>query len=158
VESAAKLRWSALDALARIGRSAAADKPESEDCWPRASQISTINPELMEAFVRAHHVIGLVAALAIAIGAKQYLFPPIKASQIKVAQSNLGLVIALPDNGNSDRTEVASVKTLLRPVFDAESVERANDQSLMATGLDLNGPPKRFSTKEILGNLEIPGF
>jgi hypothetical protein len=157
VESTTKLRWSALDALARIGRSAAADKPKSENCWPRASQISTVNPELMEAFVRAHHVIGLVAALAIGIGAKQYLFPPIKASQIKVAQSNLGLALA-PDNGNSDRTEVASVKTLLRPVSDAESVKRANDQPLMATGLDLNGPPKRFSTKEMVENLQIPGF
>jgi hypothetical protein len=82
----------------------------------------------MEAFVRAHHVVALVAALAIGIGAKQYLFPPIKASQIKVAQSNLGLAIAPPDSGNSDRMEIASVKTLLRPVSDAESVERANDQ------------------------------
>jgi hypothetical protein len=51
----------------------------------------------MEAFVRAHHVIALVAALAIGIGAKQYFFPPIKASQMKVAQSNLGFVIASPN-------------------------------------------------------------
>jgi hypothetical protein len=112
----------------------------------------------MEAFVRAHHVVALVAALAIGIGAKQYLFPPIKASQIKVAQSNLGLAIASPDKGNADRTEVASVKTPIRLVSDADGVERANDQPLMATGLDLNGPPKRYSAKEMLENLEIPGF
>jgi hypothetical protein len=112
----------------------------------------------MEAFVRAHHVIGLVAALAIGIGAKQYLFPPIKASQIKVAQSNLGLAIASPDKGSADRTEMASVKTPLLPVSGADGVERVDDQPLMATGLDLNGPPKRFSTKEMLENLEIPGF
>jgi hypothetical protein len=112
----------------------------------------------MEAFVRAHHVIALVAALAIGIGAKQYLFPPIKASQAKVAQNNLGLTVASPDKGNADRTEVASVKIPLRPVSDAEGVERANDQPLMATGLDLNGPPKRFSAIEMLENLEIPGF
>ena len=76
-----------------------------------------------------------------------------EASQIKVAQS-----IASPDEGNADRTEVASIKTPLRPVPDADSVERADDQPLMATGLDLNGPPKRFSAKEALENLEVPGF
>lgn len=108
--------------------------------------------------MRAHHVFALVAALAIGIGAKQYLFPPIKASQIKVAQSNPGLAIASPDKGNADRTEVASIKTPLRPVSDVEGVERADDQPLMATGLDLNGPPKRFTAKEMLENLEISGF
>jgi hypothetical protein len=40
----------------------------------------------------------------------------------------------------------------------ADGVERVDDQALMATGLDLNGPPNRFSTKEMLENLEIPGF
>ena len=75
-----------------------------------------------------------------------------EASQIKVAQS-----IASPDEGNADRTEVASIKTPLRPVPDADSVERADDQPLTATGLDLNGPPKRFSAKEALENLEVPG-
>jgi hypothetical protein len=112
----------------------------------------------MEAFVRAHHVIALVAALAIGIGAKQYFFPPIKASEIKVAQSNLGLAIASPDKSSADRTEIASVKAPLLPVFGADGVERVDDQPLMATGLDLNGPPKRFSAKEMLENLEIPGF
>jgi len=108
--------------------------------------------------VRAHHVFALVAALAIGIGAKQYLFPPIKASQIKVAQSNPGLAIASPDKGNADRTEVASIKTPLRPVPDADGVALADYQPLMATGLDLNGPPKRFSAKELLRSVEIPQF
>jgi hypothetical protein len=112
----------------------------------------------MEAFVRAHHVVALVAALAIGIGAKQYSFPPIKASQIKVAQSNPGLAIATLDKGSPDRTEIASVKTPLLLVSGADGVERVDDQPLMATGLDLNGPPKRFSAKEMLENLEIPGF
>jgi hypothetical protein len=112
----------------------------------------------MEAFVRAHHLIALVAALVIGIGAKQYLFPPIKASQVKGAQNNLGLAIISPGMGNADRSEVASVKTPLRPVPDADGVERADDQPLMATGLDLNGPPRRFAAKETLGNLEVPGF
>jgi hypothetical protein len=108
--------------------------------------------------VRAHHVIALVAALVIGIGAKQYIFPPIKASQVKGAQDNLGLAITSPGKGNADRSGVASVKTPLRPVPDTDGVERADDQPLMATGLDLNGPPKRFTAKEILGNLEVPGF
>jgi hypothetical protein len=112
----------------------------------------------MEAFVRAHHVIALVAALAIGIGAKQYFFPQIKASQVKVAQIDLAVAIAFPHKGSADRTEIASVKTPLRPVSGADGVERANLQPLMATGLDLNGPPKRFSAKEMLENLEIPGF
>jgi hypothetical protein len=112
----------------------------------------------MEALVRVHHVIALVAALVIGIGARQYLFPPIKASQVKVVQNNLGFAIVSPDRGNAGRTEVASVKTPRRPVSDADGVERADDQPLMATGLDLNGPPKRFSAKEILEKLEIPGF
>jgi hypothetical protein len=112
----------------------------------------------MEAFMRAHHIIAIVAALVIGIGAKQYLFPPMNASQIKVAQNNLGLAIASPDKGNADQTEVATVKPPRRPAPDADGVERADDQPLMATGLDLNGPPKRFTAKEILVNLEIPGF
>jgi hypothetical protein len=99
----------------------------------------------MEAFVRGHHVITLVAALAIGIGAVKV-----------VAQNNLGVAIASPDKGSADRTEIASVNTPLRPVSGADGVERVDDLPLM--GLDLNGPPKRFSAKEMLENLEIPGF
>jgi hypothetical protein len=112
----------------------------------------------MEAFLRAHHVFALVAALAIGIAAKQYIFPPIKASQIKAAQSNLSLAIASPDKGSPDRTKIASVKTPPLPVSGAVGVDRVDDQPLMATGLDLNGPPIRFSAQEMVENLEIPGF
>jgi hypothetical protein len=92
---------------------------------------------------------GIGAALVIGIGAKQYLVL-MKASQVRVVQNNLGLAVASSDKGNADRT--------VRPVPDAGGVERADDQPLMATGLDLNGPPKRFPAKEQLENLEIPGF
>src|SRR5580704_14818712 len=111
--------------------------------------------------MRLHLILGAAgigAAFVIGIGANQHFLPPMKAFQVKVAQSNLGLVVASPDKNNTDRMAVASVKTPLRPVPDAEGVERADDQPLMATGLDLNGLPKRFPAKEILGNLEIPGF
>ena len=93
---------------------------------------------------------GIGAALVIGIGAKQYLVPPMKASQVKVVQNDLGLDVASSDKGNADRT--------VRPVPDAGGVERADDQPLMATGLDLNGPPKRFSAKELLRSVEIPQY
>ena len=104
--------------------------------------------------MRLHLIVGAAgigAALVIGIGAKQYLVPPMKASQVKVVQNNLGLAVASSDKGNADRT-------VARPVPDAGGVERADDQPLMATGLDLNGPPKRFPAKEKLENLEIPVF
>jgi hypothetical protein len=76
-----------------------------------------------------------------------------EASQIKIVQS-----IASSDEGNADRMDVGSIKTSLRPVPDADGAERADDQPLMATGLDLKGPPKRFSAKEALENIEVQGF
>jgi hypothetical protein len=81
-----------------------------------------------------------------------------EASQTKVAQNSSGLASASPGKGNAGLTNVTGAVTPLQPVPDADSVEFADDQPLMATGLDLNGPPKRFPAKEILGNLEIPGF
>jgi hypothetical protein len=56
-------------------------------------------------------------------------------------------------NGHAEQT-----KTPLQPVADADGVALAVYQPLMATGLYLNGPPSRFSAKEIMRNIEIPGF
>jgi hypothetical protein len=36
----------------------------------------TYQPRAMEAFMRAHHVIAVVAVLVIGLGAKQFVFPP----------------------------------------------------------------------------------
>jgi hypothetical protein len=36
----------------------------------------THQPRAMEAFMRAHHVIAVVAVLVIGLGAKQFVFPP----------------------------------------------------------------------------------
>jgi hypothetical protein len=58
----------------------------------------------------------------------------------------------------TSKASVTSAVTPRRPAPNAVGVVLADDQPLMATGLDLNGPPKRFPAKEILGNLEIPGF
>jgi hypothetical protein len=40
----------------------------------------THQPRAKEAFMRAHHVIAVVAVLIVGIGAKQYLFPPNQAN------------------------------------------------------------------------------
>ena len=80
------------------------------------------------------------------------------ASQINFAQNSLGLAGTFASKGDAERRKVASVTAPLQPVPDADGVALADYQPLMATGLDLNGPPKRFSAKEILKNLEIPGF
>jgi hypothetical protein len=95
----------------------------------------------------------------IAIGILPYVDFSAVRSQVNVAQNNnIGAAIAYSDKDSADRTKIASVKTPLRPVSGADGLERVDDQPLMATGLDLNGPPKRFSAKEMLENLETPGF
>jgi hypothetical protein len=109
-------------------------------------------------------VLGLVMTILFVV----YLGPPddpaalliqtSNASQINVAQNSLGLAGTSAGNGYPERTKVASVKTPLLAIPDADGVALADYQPLMATGLDLNGPPRQFSAKEILRNLEIPGF
>jgi hypothetical protein len=109
-------------------------------------------------------VVGLVMTILFAV----YLGPPddpavliiqtSNASQINVAQNSLGLAGTSAGKGDAERTEIASVKTPLQPDSDADSVALADYQPLMATGLDLNGPPRRFSAKEIMRNVEMPGF
>ena len=106
-------------------------------------------------------VVGLVMAILFAV----YLGPPddsatlliqtSSASQVNVAQASLGLAGTFAGKGDAERTEIASVKTPLQPVLDADGVALADYQPLMATGLDLNGPPRRFSAKEIMRNVEI---
>ena len=104
---------------------------------------------------RNHGGYGFVLALVCVIALALVLASAkIKASQVDVIRA----AIASSDKGRADRMEIAGVKTPLRPVSGADGVERVDDQPLMATGFDLNGPPKRFSAKEILGNLETPGF
>jgi hypothetical protein len=107
---------------------------------------------------RNHGGYGIVLALVCVVALALVLASTkIKASQVNVAQNNIDAAVAYSDKGSADRTKIASVKTL-RPVSGADGLERVDDQPLMATGLDLNGPPKRFSAKEMLENLETPGF
>jgi hypothetical protein len=81
-----------------------------------------------------------------------------EASQIKVAQINSGRGSASPAESNADRTDVTSAVAPPQQVSDAASVELVDDQPLLATGLDLNGPPKRFPAKETPGQLEMRAF
>jgi hypothetical protein len=56
----------------------------------------------MEAFMRAHHVITVVAVLVIGLGAKQFFFPPVKAeADIPVASMDvLQMTIDHPNRNN----------------------------------------------------------
>jgi len=52
--------------------------------------VKSSQPRAMEAFMRAHHVIAVVAVLVIGIGAKQFFFPPGKAeADIPVVSMNV---------------------------------------------------------------------
>ena len=63
--------------LAELERSAAnANRAAAEFLSARTV---TRQPETMEAFMRAHHVIAVVVVLVVGFGAKQFFFPPVKA-------------------------------------------------------------------------------
>jgi hypothetical protein len=95
-------------------------------------------------------VVGFVMAIlfAVCLGSQDdpaiLLIQTSNASQVNVAQASLGLAGTFAGKGDAERTEIASVKTPLQPVLDEDGVALADYQPLMATGLDLNGPPSRF--------------
>jgi len=64
--------------LLRIDRSAVEAKRKAAKFL--AARSVKPQPRAMEAFMRAHHVIAVVAILIIGLGAKQYLFPPKQAN------------------------------------------------------------------------------
>jgi ABC-type phosphate transport system auxiliary subunit len=49
----------------------------------------------MEAFMRAHHVIAVVAVLVIGLGAKQYFFPP-PFAEAAVKDSSMAAAVVIP--------------------------------------------------------------
>jgi Bacterial regulatory helix-turn-helix protein, lysR family len=63
--------------LALIDRSVAEAKRKAAKFLTTRS--FTHQPRAMEAFMRVHHVIAVVAVLVIGVGAKQFLFPPMQA-------------------------------------------------------------------------------
>jgi hypothetical protein len=46
----------------------------------------------MEAFMRAHHVIAVVAVLVIGLGAKQFLFPPKQANAVAFPTASMNIL------------------------------------------------------------------
>jgi Bacterial regulatory helix-turn-helix protein, lysR family len=79
-----KIRLTDLGILVRpefeqINRSAAEAKCKAEKFLSKYSVTHQSKP--MEAFMRVHHVIAVIAVLAIGAGAKQYFFPPMKAEE-----------------------------------------------------------------------------
>jgi hypothetical protein len=49
-------------------------------------------PRAMEAFMRAHHVIAVVAVLVIGLGVKQYMFPPKQANATVFPTANMNVL------------------------------------------------------------------
>ncbi len=64
--------------LKQLDQSAYEAKQKAENFLSAPSV--TRQPRAMEAFMRVHHVIAIVAVLVVGIGAKQFLFPPKQAN------------------------------------------------------------------------------
>jgi molybdenum-dependent DNA-binding transcriptional regulator ModE len=69
-----ELGWVVKPYLTQLDQSAYEAKRKAEKILSAPS--ITRQPRAMEAFMRAHHVIAVVAVLVIGLGAKSYLFPP----------------------------------------------------------------------------------
>src|SRR5664279_4758989 len=77
--------------LRQLNQSAYEAKRKAET-FPSAPS-TTNQPRAMEAFMRAHHVIAVVAVLVIGLGAKQFVFPPKQAdANINAVPRNLSLI------------------------------------------------------------------
>src|ERR1019366_10339800 len=87
--------------LVQIDRSATEAKHKAAK-FPAARTVKSSKPRAMEAFMRAHHVITVVAVLVIGLGAKQFFFPPVKAeADIPVASMDvLQMTIDHPNRNN----------------------------------------------------------
>lgn len=86
--------------LMRIDRSAAEVKRQAEKFMAARSVIHQLRA--MEAFMRVHHSVAVVAVLVIGLGAKQFFFPTIKAeADIPVAGiDTLEMTIEHPNRYN----------------------------------------------------------
>lgn len=64
--------------LVQIDRSATEANRKAAK-FSAARSVKSSQPRAMEAFMRIHHVIAVVAVLVVGFGAKQFFFPPVKA-------------------------------------------------------------------------------
>jgi len=85
--------------LKQINRSAAEAKRKAGKFLATRS-IKSSQPRAMEAFMRAHHVIAVVAVLVIGLGAKQFLFPPKQADADTVQSASLNVFQMQIDHPN----------------------------------------------------------
>jgi hypothetical protein len=85
--------------LKQINRSAAEAKRKAGKFLATRS-IKSSQPRAMEAFMRAHHVIAVVAVLVIGLGAKQFLFPPKQADADAVPSASLNVFQMQIDHPN----------------------------------------------------------
>jgi transposase-like protein len=101
--------------LVQIDRSATEAKRKAAK-FPAARSVRSSQPRAMEAFMRAHHVIAVVAVLVIGLGAKQFWFPPKQADAdiIPVANASMNVLQmhseidmkTLPQHKMNDKTFV----------------------------------------------------
>jgi hypothetical protein len=87
--------------LVQIDRSATEAKHKAAK-FPATRSVKSSQPRAMEAFMRAHHVIAVVAVLVIGVAAKQYFFPPIKveAAVPSASMNVLQMQIKHPNRNN----------------------------------------------------------
>jgi hypothetical protein len=77
--------------------------------------VKSSQPRAMEGFMRAHHVITVVAALVIGLGAKQYLFPPRQADADAFPIATMSILQMHIDhpNGNNLSQQKMNDKTFI---------------------------------------------
>jgi hypothetical protein len=76
--------------LEQINRSVTEAKRKAETFF--AVRSVTHQPRAMEAFMRAHHVIAVVAVLVVGLGAKQFLFPPKQADADIIPSASMNVL------------------------------------------------------------------
>jgi hypothetical protein len=69
----------------------------------------------MEAFMRAHHVIAVIAVLVIGLGAKQFLFPPKQADADPVPSANMNILQMQIDHKNNLPQQEMNDMTFVHP-------------------------------------------
>jgi hypothetical protein len=74
--------------------------------------VKSSQPRAMEAFMRAHHVIAVVAVLVIGLGAKQFLFPP------KQADANISAAPSASMNVFQMHSDIDMKKLPVRKMHD----------------------------------------
>jgi hypothetical protein len=97
----------------QIDRSTAEIKRKAAN-FLAARTIKSARPRPMEAFMRAHHVIAVVAVLVIGLGAKQFFFPPMEAEADihAVPSASMNVLQMQTDHPNRNNLPVQKVNDM----------------------------------------------